>query len=191
MNFFLRFILIFSFLFIFACKNNNDQKISVLKEKDLDLQMIDAYKEGLKLLDEGDALSAAKKFTEAELLYPQSLWAPRSSLMSAYSYYKQSYYINAIDELERFIKIYPNHDRIVYAYYLLGMCYYEQITDEKKDLGSIIEAKQNFNYLVNNFSNSDFAKWHLIWCPPSKVFIGGISVSHSESGTSFFQRHLV
>ena len=108
MNLFLRFILILSFLFIFACKNNNEEKISILKEKDLDLQMIDAYNEGLKFLDEGDGLSAAKKFTEAELLYPQSLWAPRSSLMSAYSYYKQSYYINAIEELKRFIKIMNN-----------------------------------------------------------------------------------
>ncbi len=157
MNFFIRFILICSILFIFACKNNNDQAISVLKEKDLDLQMIDAYNEGLKLLDEGDALAAAKKFTEAELLYPQSLWAPRSSLMSAYSYYKQSYYINAIDELRRFIKIYPNNERIDYAYYLLGMCYYEQIADEKKDLGSIIDAKQIFNFIIKDFPNSEFA----------------------------------
>ena len=157
MNLFLRFILILSFLFIFACKNNNDEQISVLKEKDLDLQMIEAYSEGLKLLDEGDGLSAAKKFTEAELLYPQSLWAPRSSLMSAYSYYKQSYYINAIEELERFIKIYPKHERTDYAYYLLGMSYYDQIADEKKDLGSIVDAQKNFNYVINNFSNSEFA----------------------------------
>ena len=119
--------------------------------------MIEAYREGLKLLDEGDGLSAAKKFTEAELLYPQSLWAPRSSLMSAYSYYKQAYYINAIEELNRFIKIYPNHERTDYAYYLLGMCHYEQIADEKKDLGSIVDAKKNFNYVINNFSNSEFA----------------------------------
>ena len=157
MNFFLKFILILSFLFIFACKNNNDQQASILKEKDLDLQMIDAYQEGLKLLDEGDALAAAKKFTEAELLYPQSLWAPRSSLMSAYSYYMQSYYINAVDELKRFIKIYPNHERIDYAYYLLGMCYFEQIADEKKDLGSIIDAKQTFIYVTNNFPNSEYS----------------------------------
>ena len=157
MNLFLRFILILSILSIIACKNNNEEKISILKEKDLDLQMIDAYSEGLKLLDEGDALAAAKKFTEAELLYPQSLWAPRSSLMSAYSYYKQSYYINAIEELQRFIKIYPNHERTDYAYYLLAMCHYEQISDEKKDLGSIEDAKKNFNYVINNFSNSEFA----------------------------------
>ena len=157
MNLFLRFILILCFIFIFACKNNNGEQISVLKEKDLDLQMIDAYNEGLKFLDEGDGLAAAKKFTEAELLYPQSLWAPRSSLMSAYSYYKQSYYINAIEELKRFIKIYPKHERTDYAYYLLGMCYYDQIADEKKDLGSIVDAQKNFNYVINNFSNSEFA----------------------------------
>ncbi len=157
MNLFLRFILLLSFIFIFACKNNNDEQISVLKEKDLDLQMIDAYNEGLEFLDEGDGLAAAKKFTEAELLYPQSLWAPRSSLMSAYSYYKQSYYINAIEELERFIKIYPKHERTDYAYYLLGMSYYDQIADEKKDLGSIVDAQKNFNYVINNFSNSEFA----------------------------------
>ena len=156
MKYFLKFILILSIVFTSACKNN-DENISVIDERDLDLQMIDAYNEGMKLLDERYPLKAAKKFNEAELLYPQSLWAPRSSLMSAYSYYYGSYYVNAIEELNRFIEIYPNHERIVYVYYLLGMCHYEQISDEKKDLGSIIEAQQNFRYVLENFPNSDFA----------------------------------
>jgi len=156
MNYFLKFILIISIVLIGACKKN-DQKISIIEEKDLDHQMIDAYNEGLNLLDDNYPLKAAKKFNEAELLYPQSLWAPRSSLMSAYSYYYGSYYIDAIEELNRFIEIYPNHERIVYAYYLLGMCHYEQITDEKKDLGSIIDAQQNFKYVLENYPNSDFA----------------------------------
>ena len=156
MNYFLKFILIISIVLIGACKKN-DQKISIIEEKDLDHQMIDAYNEGLNLLDDKYPLKAAKKFNEAELLYPQSLWAPRSSLMSAYSYYYGSYYIDAIEELNRFIEIYPNHERIVYAYYLLGMCHYEQITDEKKDLGSIIYAQQNFKYVLENYPNSDFA----------------------------------
>jgi len=156
MNYFLKFILIISIVLIGACKKN-DQKISIIEEKDLDHQMIDAYNEGLNLLDNNYPLKAAKKFNEAELLYPQSLWAPRSSLMSAYSYYYGSYYIDAIEELNRFIEIYPNHERIVYAYYLLGMCHYEQITDEKKDLGSIIDAQQNFKYVLENYPNSDFA----------------------------------
>ena len=156
MNYFLKFILIILILFISSCKNN-DEKISVIEERDLDLQMIDAYKEGLNFLDENYPLEAAKKFNEAELLYPQSLWAPRSSLMSAYSYYYGSYYIDAIEELNRFIEIYPNHERIVYAYYLLAMCYYEQILMKKKILGSIIDAKQNFKYVLENYPNTDFA----------------------------------
>ena len=156
MDYFLKFILIISIVFISACKNN-EKKVSIIEERDLDLQMIDAYNEGINFLDENYPLKAAKKFNEAELLYPQSLWAPRSSLMSAYSYYYGSYYIDAIEELNRFIEIYPNHERIVYAYYLLGMCHYEQIADEKKDLGSIVDAKENFKYVVENYPDTDFA----------------------------------
>ena len=156
MNYFVKFILIVSFILINACQKNDNQ-VSVIEQKDLDLQMIDSYKEGMELLNNNLPLEAAKKFSEAELLYPQSLWAPRSSLMSAYSYYKGSYYIDAIDELKRFIDIYPNHQRLVYAYYLLAMSYYEQISDEKKDLGSIVDAKKNFLHVLNNYPNSDFA----------------------------------
>ena len=156
MNYFLKFILIISIVLISACKNN-DEKISIIEERDLDLQMIDAYNEGLNLLDDNYPLKAAEKFNEAELLYPQSLWAPRSSLMSAYSFYYGSYYVDAIEELNRFKEIYPNHERIVYAYYLMGMCHYEQIADEKKDLGSIVDAQQNFKYVLENYPDSDFA----------------------------------
>jgi len=156
MNYFLKFILIISIVFISACQNN-DEKISIIEERDLDLQMIDAYNEGLNLLDDNYPLKAAEKFNEAELLYPQSLWAARSSLMSAYSFYYGSYYLDAIEELNRFKEIYPNHERIVYAYYLTGMCHYEQIADEKKDLGSIVDAQQNFKYVLENYPDTDFA----------------------------------
>ncbi|MBC8300558.1 MAG: outer membrane protein assembly factor BamD [Pelagibacterales bacterium] len=156
MNYFLKFILIISIVFISACQNK-DEKISIIEERDLDLQMIDAYNEGLNLLNDNYPLKAAEKFNEAELLYPQSLWAARSSLMSAYSFYYGSYYVDAIEELNRFKEIYPNHERIVYAYYLMGMCYYEQIADEKKDLGSIVDAQQNFKYVLENYPDSDFA----------------------------------
>ena len=149
--------LIIALIFLNISCSKEKEKISIIQEKSLEMQMIEAYNQGLKELEQGDAIYAARKFNEAELLYPQSLWAPRSSLMSAYSYYKQSYYINAIDELRRFIKIYPNNERIDYAYYLLGMCYYEQIADEKKDLGSIIDAKQIFNFIIKDFPNSEFA----------------------------------
>ena len=157
MNKFLKFILIIILIFVTNCKNNSEKQVSIIEERGLDLEMIDSYKEGLKLLEDNFPLKAAKKFNEAELLYPQSKWAPRSSLMSAYSYYYGSYYEDCIEELKRFINIYPKHERISYAYYLLAMSYYEQIADEKKDLGSIVDAQQNFKFIIDNYPNSDFA----------------------------------
>jgi len=143
-------------LFLFSCSKENIKQ-SVIIEKDLDLQVLEAYKEGMDSLDAGDVLFAAKKFNEVEILYPQSEWAPKSALMAAYSYYIQDYYSDSILELKRFIKIYPLNKNIDYAYYLLSLCYYEQIVDEKKDLKSILNAKSNFDFIVNNYPNSEYA----------------------------------
>jgi len=111
----------------------------------------------MKALNSNDVLFAAKKFNEAEILFPQSEWAPKSALMAAYSYYKQDYYGDAIAELNRFLRVYPQHKNISYAYYLLGVSYYEQIVDEKKDLQSIINAKKTFEILINKFPKSEYA----------------------------------
>ena len=139
-----------------SCSKNISNK-PIIKEKELNLQMIEAYKEGLRELEKGDALYAAKKFNEAEILFPQSEYAPKAALMAAYSYYTQNYYGDAIAELERFLKIYSNHPNIDYAEYLLGLCYYEQIVDEKKDLQSIISSKTVFLNLIDKYPNTDFA----------------------------------
>ena len=157
MNNIVKIIIIVSLAFLVSCKNNDKEVISVIDEKDLDLQMIDAYKEGLKFLDDGMPLDAAKKFSEAEIIYPQSMWASRSSLMTAYSYYYGNYYLDAIEELKRFIKIYPKNERINFAYYLLAMSHYEQITDETKDLGSILDAQKYFVHVQKKYPNSDYA----------------------------------
>jgi len=148
------FILIVIF---FASCSKDEKKISNINEKSLDLQVLEAYKEGMKSLKEGDVIFAAKKFNEAEILFPQSEWAPRSSLMAAYAYYLQDYYGDAIAELERFVIVYSLDKNLDYGYYLLALCYYEQIADEKKDLNSIIKAKENFQYLIKNFSNTEYA----------------------------------
>ena len=138
----IKFILIFLVLsFNISCSKDSVKK-SVINEKSLDLQVLEAYEEGLKSLETGDVLFAAKKFNEAEILFPQSDWAPKSALMAAYSYYLQDYYEDAIAELLRFIKVYPNYKNLDYAYYLLANSYYEQIVDEKKDLQSILDAKK-------------------------------------------------
>ena len=156
MKYFANILIILIFLFLNSCSNDK-KKIDIIEEEDIELQMIDSYKEGIKALVEGDVLFAAKKFNEAELVYPQSDWAPKSALMSAYSYYIQDYYGDAIFELNRFIKTYPKDLRLSYAHFLLGMCYYEQIVDEKKDLGPILKAKEKFNYILKNYPDTDFA----------------------------------
>jgi outer membrane protein assembly factor BamD len=149
------YIFILSFLFL-SCSNKNIEQ-SEITETNLEFQMIEAYQEGLKEFKRGDVLLAAKKFNEAEVLYPQSDVAPRAALMAAYSYYSQSYYGDSIAELDRFLRVYPNHKDIPYAEYLLGLCYYEQIVDEKKDLETIQNSKKIFVDIVKKYPNSDFA----------------------------------
>jgi len=153
-NLFLSIIILFGIL---SC-SEKQEKVSLIKEDNLEMQMIEAYNEGLKEFNRGDIFFAAKKFNEVELLYPQSIWAPRSTLMAAYSYYSQLYFADAIFELERFLDKYKNHPNTDYAYYLLAVCHYNQIVDEKKDLGEIIKAKTYFNLLINEFPNTDFSE---------------------------------
>ena len=131
--------------------------LAKIESKELDEQMIDAYNEGLKALDEGDVLFATKKFNEAELLYPQSDWAPRASLMAAYAYWTQNYFSNSVDELNRFIKLYPKNKNLDYAYYLLAMNYYDSIVDEKKDLRPLIRAKEYFTLVIQKYPETDYA----------------------------------
>ena len=152
-NYFYFFLII---LLCFSCSKKEIEK-SKINEVNLESQMIEAYEEGLKELKAGDVIYAAKKFNEAEILFPQSEYAPKSALMAAYSYYSQNYYGDAIAELIRFLRVYPNHEDIAYAEYLLGLCYYEQIVDEKKDLQSIVNAKKTFRSVISKYPDSEFA----------------------------------
>ena len=150
-------VFLFFIIFTFISCSKETIKKTVIKEKNLNLQVLEAYEEGLKSLEAGDVLFAAQKFNEAEILFPQSEWAPKSALMAAYSYYIQDYYVDAIAELNRFLKIYPINKNLDYAYYLLAICYYEQIVDEKKDLGSIIKAKETFEIILKKYPNTEYA----------------------------------
>ena len=152
-----KFLLFFLSILILTSCSKNVVEDSVLKEKSLDLQVLEAYQEGKEYLENGDPLFAAKKFNEAEILFPQSEWAPKSALMAAYSYYSYDYLKDAIAELDRFLKIYPKYKNLDYVYYLLGISFYEQIVDEKKDLQSIIKAKQYFEIVVKDYPKTSYA----------------------------------
>jgi len=154
---FFRALYLIILLLIFVSCSKDNTKISVIKEKSLELQVLEAYDIGKDALEGGDVLYAAKKFNEVETLFPQSELAPKSALMAAYSYYTQDYYADSIAELERFVKVYPYHKDISYAHYLMGICFFEQIVDEKKDLQSIKNAKIKFDFILREYPNTEYA----------------------------------
>ena len=156
MKFPLLYFILILFLLLNACSKEKD-KISIIEEENLEMQMIETYNEGLNELEKGDPIYAVKKFNEAELIYPQSIWAPRAALMAAYSYFSFSYYSDAILELEKFLQKYKNHPRRDYAYYLLALSHYDQIIDETKDLNEILKAKKYFEILIQKYPNTEFA----------------------------------
>ena len=152
-----KYIVVFVLLFLLNSCGKDKKEISVIKESTQELEIAATYQEAYKALNEGDPYFAAKKFLEAELLFPQSKWAPRSALMAAYSYYLQNYYAEALSNLERFLITYPNYENLAYVHYLIGMCFYETIEDEKRDFDPLIKAKNKFVFIVENYPATDFA----------------------------------
>ena len=149
-------LLIFSLIFFNSCSKETES-IKLIKETDQKIEMISAYEKGVDLFEMGDYFAASKKFLEAEILFPQSEWAPKSVLMASYSYYMQSYYSLAIENIKRYIKTYPNDKNKAYAHYLLAIVYYETIEGEKKDLAPLLLSKKEFNFVIKNFPNTDYA----------------------------------
>lgn len=151
------YLIFFLFLFILNSCAKEKNEVSVIKETKQDLEIITAYKDAYNALEQGDPFFAAKKFLEAELLFPQSKWAPKSALMASYSFYLQNYYSEALLNLERYLKTYPKDKDLAYAHYLIAICYYETIEDEKRDSGPLIKSKEKFIYVIENYPNTDFA----------------------------------
>ena len=149
-------ITLVSLIIVNACSSDT-QNVQIIKETNQKEEMISSYKAGVDLLEVGDYFAASKKFLEAEILFPQSKWAPKSVLMASYSYFLQGYYTLSIENIKRYLKIYPKDKNKPYAHYLLAMCYYETIEGEKKDLAPLILSKKELNYIIENYPDTDFA----------------------------------
>ena len=149
-------LLILILITLHSCAKDK-KEVFEIKEVNQELEMISTYNEAVDYMNEGDSFYAAKKFLEAELLFPLSDWAPKSALMASYAYYNQNYYDEAKFNLERFIKTYPKDKRLAYAHFLLAMCHYETILDEKKDLAPLLIGKEKFEFVILNYPNTDFA----------------------------------
>ena len=148
-------ILLLSVFLLLACsKKNNTEIVSEPTEKEM---VVAIYAEGVDALKKGDAFYAAKKFKEAESLLPQSKWAAKASLMASYAEYSRNAFSNSIFGLERHIANYPADKNIPYAHYLIAICYYEQILDEKKDLQPLVQAKEKFEFIILTYPETDYA----------------------------------
>ena len=148
-------ILLLSVFLLFACsKKDNTEIVSEPTEKEM---VVAIYAEAVDALKKGDAFYAAKKFKEAESLLPQSEWAAKASLMASYAEYSRNAFSNSIFGLERHIANYPADKNIPYAHYLIAICYYEQILDEKKDLQPLVQAKEKFEFIILTYPETDYA----------------------------------
>lgn len=116
------------------------------------------YNEAMDLLYERSFTKAATAFDEVERQHPYSVWATRAQIMAAYSYYRENKYDEAVIAARRFIQLHPGHPDVAYAYYLVGICYYEQISDVGRDQDMTQQALDAFEELVRRFPDSDYAR---------------------------------
>jgi outer membrane protein assembly factor BamD len=101
---------------------------------------------------------AAKGFDEVERQHPYSVWANKAQLMAAYAYYQKNMYTDAISSAERFIQLHPGSRETPYAYYLVAVCYYEQITDVGRDQKITQQALNSLEEVVRRYPTSEYAR---------------------------------
>jgi len=146
-------VLLFFLFLISSCGKEERVEIEVTDEE----MAVKVYAEAVEALKVGDAYYASNKFKEVENLMPQTEWAAKASLLSAYAEYTRNSYNKSVFGLERHIKKYPADINIPYAHYLIAICYYEQILDEKKDLQFLLKSKDKFKFVVSQFPDTDYA----------------------------------
>ncbi len=132
-----------------ACSSNGTEEEAYVEQPAEDL-----YNEALARLEQGDEQLAAQAFEEVERQHPYSQWATRGQLMAAYAFYEGDSYDEAVGAARRFIDLHPGHKDVAYAYYLIGVCYYEQISDVGRDQKTTQQALQSFDELIRRFPDS-------------------------------------
>ena len=144
-------IIIFSFL-VLSCSKKDVAYKPIKKESPYVL-----YKEGLDAFERNDYFFASKKFTEAELNFDNIELAAKSAIMSSFSLYGINFYDDAKENLSRYLKTYPSDKHVIYANYLLAVIYFEQISDEKKDLQPLLDANKQIDFFLKTYPQSDYA----------------------------------
>ena len=136
-----------------CAKKNNEFEYENSKQKD----PYEIYKEGLEAFNTNDFFFASEKFSEAELNFSSPDYAAKAAIMSSYSLYAINFYDEAEENLERYLKNYPGDDKVIYAYYLLAIIQFEQISNEEYDLAPLIESKERIDFFLEKFPNTEYA----------------------------------
>ncbi|WP_338038956.1 outer membrane protein assembly factor BamD [Nitrospirillum viridazoti] len=116
------------------------------------------YSEAGNAIDRGEYQKAALLFGAVEQQHPYSTWAMRAELMAAYAYYQANKYEEAIGSLDRFISLHPGNPNVAYAYYLKGLCYYEQISDVRRDQTPTVQSLKALEEVIRRFPTSPYAR---------------------------------
>ncbi|MBN9344296.1 MAG: outer membrane protein assembly factor BamD [Caedibacter sp. 38-128] len=131
---------------------------STEEEKYVERPVEELYNTGLAELKERRFSKAANAFDEVERQHPYSQWATQAQLMSAYAHYQNQKYEKALAALDTFIQLHPAHPDISYAYYLQGLCYYEQLSPVERDQKMTELAMNSFQEILKRFPDSSYAK---------------------------------
>ncbi|HYD18966.1 MAG TPA: outer membrane protein assembly factor BamD [Patescibacteria group bacterium] len=140
-----------------ACASDKDKEEKVATpENQVPVEQL--YNKAAATMETGEYVKAARQFDDVDRQYPYSQWATRAQLMSGYALYKKLKYDGAIVALEKFIELHPGDPNVAYAYYLKALCYYEQISDVRRDQKMTQLALENLRQVVERFPESKYAR---------------------------------
>ena len=143
-------IIVFTLL---SCSKNKE----VLYEPTSKVDPYTIYNEGMESFNKNDFYFANKKFTQAELNFKNVNSAAKAAIMSSFCLYSINFYDEAVENLNRFLKLYPADKNIIYAHYLIAVIYFEQISDEKKDLIPLLNADEKIDFFIKNYPETDYS----------------------------------
>ncbi len=150
---FKNFLIVIGLLIIFQSCSKNE----LVYENKEAINPYNLYQEGIEAFNKNDYFFASKKFSEAEINFQNMDFAAKAALMSSYALYGINFYSQAIDNLDRYLKIYPADKNVMYAHYLSAIIYFEQISDEKKDLKPLMDARNKIDFFLNKYPGTDYA----------------------------------
>jgi len=135
-----------------ACSSENEELAYVERPPE------ELYNQALDELYDENYIKSIQLFDEVERQHPYSVWARRAIVMSAYAAYIDNEYIKAVASAERYLQLFPGSDDAPYALYLVGLSYYEQISDVQRDQSFTEQALRNMRELIRRYPESSYAK---------------------------------